>query len=265
MPYRTLVLQKENGVATLILNRPEKLNAIKFPEMPREIGEAVEEVRQDDEIKVLVITGAGSAFCVGGEIQDFDRILRENTAEEVRTMVWEANRALFNLKNLEKPTIAAVNGDAVGGGACFAIGCDIILASTKARFGWGFTRIGLSAADMGATYLLPRIVGMTKAFELLYTGRIIDAVEAERIGLVNKVVSPEQLEAETKELAQSLAQGAVTALNMTKIAVNRGLAADFLSHTEFEAYTQTLCIQTEDFREGVKAFLEKRKPRFQGR
>lgn len=270
MSYQDLILKKEEGVATLILNRPEKLNALRLWGACEELNQAFQEVSQDSGVRVLVLTGAGRAFSAGGDIQEFMKFWErmekgEIELSEVIEIVRSFDRMILNLRNLEKPTIASVNGVAVGGGAALAIACDIVLASTEARFGWVFPRIGLSGADVGSTYLLPRLVGLHRAFELLYTGNIIDAQEAERIGIVNKVVSPESLEAETKELARRLAQGPPLALVMTKLAVNKGLVADFASHMDFEASVQTICIQTEDHKEGIRAFAEKREPRFKGK
>ncbi len=270
MAYRDLILKKENGVATAILNRPERLNALRLWEAPQELNQVFQEIAQDRDIRVLVITGAGRAFSAGGDIQDFvkfcDRMERkEIEITDIRKLVLDFDRMILNLVNLEKPTIASVNGAAVGGGACLATACDIVLASTEARFGWVFPRIGLSGADVGATYLLPRLVGLHRAFELLYTGRVIDAKEAERIGIVNKVVPPESLEAETRELAQRIAQGPPLGLAMTKLCLNKGLSTDFVSDIEFEAQAQTLCMQTEDHKEGIRAFVEKREPRFRGK
>lgn len=270
MGYRDIVLKKEEGVATLILNRPEKLNAWRLWGFCDELNQAFREVSQDSGARTLVITGAGRAFSVGGDIQDFVKLREKMDKGEVELselieIMRSFDRMILNLRNLEKPTIASVNGVAVGGGACLAIACDMVIASTEARFGWVFPRIGLSGADVGATYLLPRLVGLHRAFELLYTGKIIDAQEAERIGIVNKVVSPENLEAETRELAGRIVQGPPLALAMTKLALVRGLAVDFASDLDFELYVQTLCIQSEDHKEGIKAFIEKREPRFKGK
>jgi enoyl-CoA hydratase/carnithine racemase len=258
------MLKKEDRVATLTLNRPEKFNTIKMPETLYDIRRAIDEISNDDEIRVLVVTGAGNTFCIGGDIEGFDDILKLGT-EDLRKLIWLAHKVVFEFRRLEKPTIASVNGDAVGGGASLAINCDIILASTNARFGWVFPRIGLSSSDWGATYLLPRIVGLTKAFELLYTGKVISASEAERIGLVNSVVSLEQLGEETEKWAKTIANGPPVALALTKLAICRGLSTDYYSDLGFESHVQTLCLQTEDINEGVKAFLEKRRPSFKGK
>ncbi len=267
--YKDLILRKDEGIATITLNRPEKLNALRVWEACGQLNQAFQEVNQDSKVRVLVLTGAGRAFSGGLDIQDLLKFWErkdkgEAELSEVIEIVRSFDMMILNLRNIEKPTIASVNGVATGGGAALAIACDIVIASTEARFGWVFPRIGVSSADVGATYLLPRLVGLHRAFELLYTGRIIDAQEAERIGIANKVVSPENLESETTELARRLAQGPPLALSMTKLAVNRGLAADYTSHTDFEAYVQIMCIQTEDHREGLRAFLEKREPKFKG-
>jgi 2-(1,2-epoxy-1,2-dihydrophenyl)acetyl-CoA isomerase len=175
------------------------------------------------------------------------------------------NALTRELRHVEKPIIAAVNGPAVGGGCCIALAADVRIASSQASFGLVFIRVGLAAADMGATFLLPRLVGLGCASELLLSGDTVDAERAERIGMVNRVVPPDGLLAEAQELAARIAAGPPVGVAMTKRALNRSLGMDIDEHLDYEAYIQSKCMMTEDHREGVEAFLAKRAPHFRGR
>jgi len=264
MSYTTLILEKINKVAKVILNRPERLNAINA-QMGEELLRLCDELEGDDEVRAIILTGAGRAFSAGGDVQDILLTATSLDAKRREELIRLFDQVTLRIMRLEKPLIAAVNGVAVGGGCCLAMCCDIRLAADIARFGVVFIHRGLSGADMGATWLLPRIVGLGKAAELLLTGDIIDAQEAQRIGLVNKVVPLEKLEEEASTLASRLATAAPLGIKMTKRALLRTFTSDLASQLEFEASVQTFCFGTKDIEEGIRSFLEKREPMFEGK
>ena len=264
MGYETIILDKEEGIATMTLNRPEKLNAVS-PAMWWELSKAIEEVRTDSEIRVLIVTGADPGFCAGADVVETLTLALPGeapprTREQMKEPVGIAG---LRFAQLQKPTLAAVNGVAAGMGFSFALACDIRIASEKARFTNVFVRTGL-IPDNGLTYFLPRLVGLAKALELMYTGDRIDAKEAERIGLVNQVVPHDDLLRVTKDMAKRIAQGAPMALELTKWATTRALNTDLEQLILLETYAQKVCLETEDFQEGLKAFMEKRPPVFKG-
>jgi 2-(1,2-epoxy-1,2-dihydrophenyl)acetyl-CoA isomerase len=261
MDYETLVLTKENGVATIILNRPEVLNALNA-KLSKELELAIEEVRKDNAARVLVITGRGRAFCAGGDMKDLP--LSPGDVVTTTAALEQLHRVLLSMRRLEKPVIASVNGVAVGGGFDLALMCDIRIASENAKFGEAYVRVG-GFPDSGGTYLLPHLIGTAKACELLFTGDMIDAREAERIGLVNKVVPADKLDSVTKELAARLAKGPPIAIGMMKTAIYRSFTQDIESALRYVAYMTGLCLQTEDAKEGIAAFAEKRPPIFRGK
>jgi 2-(1,2-epoxy-1,2-dihydrophenyl)acetyl-CoA isomerase len=260
-----LIYSCKDGVATLTFNRPDKLNACTTA-MYDGLCQVVDAVRKDDDVRVLVITGAGRGFCAGSDVGGRlgaraagQRI--EKSRQETVQPVGYFGAALYGL---DKPTIAAINGIAVGAGLSFALLCDIRIASDKARFGATWVRMGL-IPDVGATLLLPRMIGLDRALELAYTGDIIDAKEAERIGLVTRVVPHEELMEVTGELALKIAQGPSVAIELMKRCMYRAAGGDYNAQLDFESYAQNICFQTEDFKEAATAFREKREPRFRGR
>ena len=260
-----LIYSFKDGVATLTFNRPEKMNACTTA-MYNGICQVADDVAANDDIKVLVITGAGRGFCAGSDVGSRleTRAKGERLEKSRREMVQPIGYFGSALYNLGKPTIAAVNGVAAGVGLSFALVCDIRIASDKARFGAVWVRMGL-VPDGGGTYLLPRIVGLDKALELAVTGDIIDAREAERIGLVTKVVPHDDLMKVTEELASRIAKGPSVAVELMKRCMYRAVSGDYDAQLDFESYAQNLCVQTEDFKEATTAFREKREPRFQGK
>ena len=263
MEFKDLILEKENEVATITLNRPERLNAL-GAQTTFEICDACEDAIRDPSIRVIILTGAGEAFCAGGDHKDIFRPGFEKTALEWRhRMRTGSNRLVTLLSGSEKPIIASVNGIAVGGGCTIALACDIRIASEKARFGLVFSKIG-ATPEFGCSYFLPRIVGLGKALELLFTADIVDAREAERIGLVNKVVPHEELKEATKQFVEKLLEKPPAALGMAKSIIYRSLSTDMLSQLELEAFAISTAFKTEEHQEAVKAFLEKRKPKFKG-
>lgn len=261
MGYQNIILKREDNIATIILNRPEKLNAV-IPQMVEELIEATGSVGRDDTIKVIILTGAGRAFCAGGDTSSFSMFQTEDSTRLMKHFA-QLGEVILNLRNTAKPTLAAVNGPAIGAGFSLALGCDIILASEGAKFSVAFVRMALHP-EGGVTYILPRLVGTARACELIFTGKIIDAKEAERIGLVNQVVPQEQLEDRVKELAKSLAKAPPLALGLSKISLYQGIDISLTSAIEREARAQTICMSTKDVREAANAFLEKRPPTFVG-
>ena len=250
------------GIATITLNRPERLNALTF-EVYRELTDTFAALRDDKEVRVVVITGAGRAFCSGGDVHDIIGELFNRDMQGLLEFTRMTCELIQNIRALQKPVIASLNGTTAGAGACIALAADIRIASEEAKIAFLFVKVGLSGADMGAAYLLPRVVGLAKATELLYTGDFISAQEAERIGLYNRVVSAEKLSATTRELAERLAQGPGFALAKTKEMLNRELNMNLETALECEAQAQAVCMQHPDYREAYEAFVAKREPKFQ--
>lgn len=252
----------DEGVGVLTLNDPERLNALNQG-MLGEIHKVVQEVRTGDGVKVLVITGAGRAFSAGGDIRRMEERFEESPPD-ARERIRNFHAAVLSLRNLEKPVIASVNGAAVGAGCSLALACDLRIASERARFGLTHVKLGLTP-DGGGMYFLPRLVGPSRALELLLTGEIVDARLAEAMGLVNRVVSHDELHEATMALAQRLAKGPSLAMGMIKSTMYRGLGMDLAEELEVEALSVAVCLKSEDHREGVKAFIEGREPSFKGR
>lgn len=259
MEYQTLVWELADGVLTLTLNRPEVLNAVN-DRMAQELLDALRRAGRDEQVRSVILTGAGRAFCAGQDLRE--RVGGEfSYAQHIRSRYAPV---ILQLQGLEKPVLAAVNGVAAGAGASLALACDLRVASEDASFLQAFTRIGL-VPDSGATYLLPRLVGLGKAFEMCYLAEAIPAQEALRLGLVNWVVPGPELMAKAREVAGRLAAGPTRAYGLTKRALLRNLNADLASALDYEAMLQDAAGRTEDHREGVQAFLEKRPPRYSGR
>lgn len=265
MDLDRMTLEREAGVATLTIDRPDKLNAM-TTSMWKDLLRAVEVVRDDDETRVLVITGTGRAFCTGSDVSDrlAGRLAGEKIETSRKELLGPDGYPAYLLRSLDKITIASVNGMAVGAGLSLALLCDIRLAGASARFGAIWVRMGL-VADLGASYTLPRVVGPSKALELMATGEIIDADEAREIGMVTKVVPDAELGTETKNLATRIARGPSVAIELMKRAVYKGIHNSLLGQLDFEGYAQNICRQTEDHKEAVAAFLEKRKAVYKGK
>ena len=260
MGYETLIVERANSIATIILNRPEARNALDLT-MRREMLGALDEIEADPTARVVILTGAGGHFCSGGDVKTMKK---PHTAAEGRGRVELLNKLVLRLVSFPLPTIAMVDGYAVGAGSNLALCCDLIVASDRAKFGELFCKIGL-AVDGGGTWLLPRLVGMARAKELAFTGDLIDAAEAARIGLVNRVVDAAALETATRALAEKIAAGPPLALRLDKQMLNRAASTDLASALELEAFSQGLAIASEDHKEGVDAFFDKRPPKFSGR
>jgi enoyl-CoA hydratase/carnithine racemase len=250
------------GIATLTLNRPERLNALTF-DVYRELTDLFADLRAEKDIRVVIITGAGRAFCSGGDVHDIIGELFNRDMEGLLEFTRMTCELVHNIRAAPQPIIASLNGTTAGAGACIALASDIRIASEEAKIAFLFVKVGLSGADMGAAYLLPRVIGLAKATELLYTGEFISAIEAERVGLYNRVVSIDQLTSTTREFAERLAGGPAFALAQTKEMLNRELFSSLDTALEAEALAQAICMQHPDYREAYEAFVEKRKPKFQ--
>ena len=257
-----ILVDISENIATVTLNRPEKLNALSG-EMMEGLVPVIEGLAEDKDVRCVVVTGAGRGFCAGGDIAGMasgETIPNERPVPRLRRLE-ETSRLLHEMP---KPTIAMVNGPAAGAGLSIALACDIRIAGESARFGTAFVRIGFSG-DFGGTWMLQRLVGPARARELYFTGELIDAREAERIGLVNRVVPDDQLAGETRALAERIAKGPPIALARMKQNMNLGLRSDFSTLLDAEAEGMIMTGMTVDNREAVKAFLEKRKATFHGR
>src|SRR5436190_8419692 len=258
---KSFLYEQRGGIATILLNRPERLNAITF-EVYRELTDFFAKLRDQKDVRVVVITGAGRAFCSVGDVRDIIGELQGSDAEGLMDFTRLTCELIHNMRALPKPIIASINGTTAGAGACIALASDIRIAADEAQIAFVFVKVGLAGTDMGATYLLPRIIGLAKATELLMTGDFISAQEAERIGLYNRVVPRAQLETITQEFAEKLARGPSLGLAKTKEMLNREMHMGFDSALEAEAVAQALCMQTADFKEAHAAFLEKREAKF---
>lgn len=263
--YQDAIFEKEEGIATLTLNLPERLNALS-PGIREALLRAAEDVAQDDDTRVLIITGAGRAFCSGADVRGLAGQTEIRSGEKGRRgIMGPLSLPVFRLSQLDKPVIAAVNGVAAGAGFGLAMVCDIRIASENARFISVFVRRGLPV-EWGLSHFLPRVVGTAKALEIMWTGEAIDAREAERIGLVSKVVPQDDLMKEARQLATKLAKGPPIAIELIKRAVYTGLQSNNLAaQLGYESYAAGVCVRTEDFQEGVTAFLQKREAAFKGR
>jgi enoyl-CoA hydratase/carnithine racemase len=252
------------GVATITFNRPEVLNALTFG-VYAQYRDLLEELRYDEAVKVVVLTGAGKGFCSGGDVHDIIGALLEQDVKAHLEFTRMTGATVQNMRLLDKPIIAAVNGTAAGAGAVIALASDLRLAAEQAKFAFLFTQVGLTGADMGAAYLLPRLVGSGRAMELLMLGDVIDAHTAERYGLVNRVLPRDDLLPAAQEWAARLAAGPSLALSMTKRMVNNEWNMDLLSALEAEAQAQALLLMGEDHRRFYEAFKNKEQPEFVGR
>ncbi len=256
MTYKNIIIEKKNGVGTITMNRPAVLNALDI-ETIEELTAAVHELEHDQTIHVAVLTGKDKAFIAGADIKQMQTM----NALEAKTFATNGHQLLQTIENSRLPYIAAVNGYALGGGCEVMIACDLIIASTTAKIGQPEINLGIHPG-FGGTQRLPRLVGATKAKELLLTGDTIDAQEALRIGLVNKIIEPEKLMEETEKIAQKIASKSGIQTHCIKTLVNTGLNIDLPSACTLEISSFSSGFATQDQKEGMAAFLEKRKPNF---
>jgi enoyl-CoA hydratase len=250
------------GVALLTLDNPDMRNAMS-DEMTASWAAAMAELAADRSLRAVVVTGAGSAFCSGGNTS-WIAGEPDATVDELRTRMLPFYRAWLSIRSLEVPTIAAVNGAAIGAGLCLALACDLRYAATGARLGVPFVKLGMHAG-MGGTYLLPEVVGEAQARDLLLTGRVVDADEALRIGLVSRVLEPATFLDDVLEIAAGIAATAPVASRLTKLALLDGGHRDLEAALQWEAMAQPITLATEDLQEGIRASREKRAPEFRGR
>lgn len=259
-----LLIKSQDGIATITFNRPGVLNALTL-EVYAQFRDLMETLRYDETVKVVMLTGAGDAFCSGGDVHTIIGEMLDKDVKDHLAFTRMTGAVVQAMRLLDKPIIAAVNGTAAGAGAVIALASDLRIASEKAKFAFLFTKVGLTGADMGAAFLLPRVVGMGRAFELLYFGDTIDAATAERYGLVNRVAAHDDLMGAAGEWAARLAEGPALALSMTKRMLNNEWNMDIVAALEAEAQAQALLMMGQDHRAFYEALERKDKPKFTGR
>ena len=260
--YEHIQVAEADCITTITLNRPDKLNAF-IGHMRRDLAEALEHAGSDRGTRVIIITGAGRAFCAGGDVAFMAELMQRRDAEEFSRMLGAGRRVILAIRQMTKPVIAAINGPAAGAGFNLALACDLRIAANTATFSQSFAKVGLHP-DWGGTYFLPRLITPNKACEMFFLGESIDAAEAARLGIVNQVVAPEELESATMQLAQRLRAAPPIALAAAKHAVYQSQAADLDEMLRYETEAQLRCFDSDDGHEGVHAFLEKREPKFTG-
>jgi len=265
MNFETIALKKANHIATITLNRPDRMNALSTT-MLRELIAAVNDVASDDDTRVVILAAAGKVFCSGADVSEGGKTSGlSGTPNEMRRNLQETYQSVaLGLRRLYKPTIAMVNGAAVGAGCDFAFACDMRVGSERAKFRNGFVKVGLIPGG-GGTWLYTRLMGLGRGLEFLFTGDFLEAEEAQRIGVLNKLVPDGELEGATMELARKIAQNPPLAVQTSKMMAYRALDTDLEAALEMSAAYQALALSSEDHREGVNAFMEKREGQFKGK
>jgi len=254
--------KEDSGIVTITMNRPDKLNAL-VGHMRRDLAEALEQAGSDRLVRVVVITGAGRGFCAGGDLDRASELMDQNDSEEFARLLGAARRVVTAIRSMTKPVIASINGTAAGAGCNLALACDLRIAAQSATLTQSLVRIGFHP-DWGGTYFLPRLVTANKACELFFLGDPVNAEEALRLGLVNWVVPDEELEQETRTLAERLRDAPPIPIAAAKQAVYLSGREDLETMLRYEVEAQMRCFESRDGKEGVRAFLEKREPRFTG-
>ncbi|MFH1349308.1 MAG: enoyl-CoA hydratase/isomerase family protein [Pseudomonadota bacterium] len=252
--YETLLVEISDQIATIRLNSVESMNAMRY-QLRVDLLESLEEVSESDEVRVVVLTGTGKAFCVGGDLRELPKL---KDAEAARQTFIHGSEIVLKIREMEKPVIAAVNGVALGAGLSLALNCDLIIASEEAIFSQAFLRVAL-VPDLGATFITPRLIGLQRAKELVFTGRTLTANEMADLGVVNLVVPLKDLETQTRELALRIAKAPPKALGMTKRLLNQSLDLTFEEMLSLEQEAQVLCLQSEEHKERAAALYRKTK------
>ena len=260
---KNLLYEELDGIARITFNRPNRLNSLNF-EVYAELRDKFAELNRRDSVRAVIITGQGRGFCSGGDVDEIIGQLLSRRGKGITEFARMTGELTRNICELRKPVIAALNGVTAGAGAAIALASDFRIAVEGIKIAFLFTKVGLTGADMGVAYLLPRIVGTARALELLYLGEPITAEKAEQIGLVNRIVKADELERESLALARKLAAGPMFAMGMTKVQVYNEWNMALPAAIEAEAQAQAICMLTEEFEEGYRAFKEKRPPNFNG-
>jgi enoyl-CoA hydratase/carnithine racemase len=258
---QSFLYDERGAIAFITFNRPERLNSLTF-EIYRELTDIFAALEHRKEVRVVVITGTGRGFCSGGDVNDIIGELFSRDIAGLLEFTRMTCELIKNIRTLNKPVIASLNGTVAGAGAVIALAADLRIAADTAKIAFLFTKVGLAGADMGSAFLLPKVVGLSKATEMLYTGDFISANEAFNFGLYNKVISANELESETLAMAERLAKGPGFALSMTKAALNRELHMSLEQALEAEAEAQAICMLNPDFKEAYQSFVEKRPANF---
>jgi 2-(1,2-epoxy-1,2-dihydrophenyl)acetyl-CoA isomerase len=263
MSDELIKVAEDGGIVTITLNRPDRLNAF-IDHMRRDLAEALEETGSDPHARVVVINGAGRSFCAGGDVQFMAELVERNESEEFARLLGAARRVVLGIRQMTKPVIASIEGPAFGAGFNLALACDLRIASKTATFSQAFVKLGFHP-DWGGTYFLPRMVTPNIACEMFFLGDPIDAERALQLGLINRVVAPEELDVETRKLAERLRDGPAVSIAAAKHAVYAAEHDTLEQMLQYEVEAQVRCFESQDGREGVRAFLEKRPPKFTGR
>ncbi len=265
MNYETVILEKKDRIATIVMNRPERLNAI-TKQMEIDLYDAFMDVTEDEGVRVVILTGAGRGFCSGEDVKERpgEQSVRNRPSRRIAHPVSGGNRTVLALRNIPKPVIAAVNGAAVGMGLAMCLNCDIRIASKEARLGAVWTLRGIPPESFSA-YVLPQIVGLPKAIEMVFTGRILDAHEAREIGLVSEIHPADKFVEATNQLAGQIVEGAPIALALAKQALYQFPNSSLDAAMQMERFALDYAFKTEDRGEGIESFLEKREADFQGK
>ena len=266
MAYEHIRVTREDGIVTLAFNRPETRNSM-TPAMGEEVVQAVEDLRGDTSVRVVILTGSGKAFSSGGDLGMLARDAGVTTGDDGPSMAGSPRdfyQRYLAVQRLPMPTIAAINGHAIGAGLCVALACDLRIAVADAKMGMTFAKLGIHPG-MGGTYFLPRLVGTARACELFFTGRVFDAAAAERLGLVSRVVARAEFDGAVRSLAAEIAATAPLVCRMVKKAIYRGPQHTLDEMLDYESLNQSITFTTADAREGVSAVMEKREPKFSGK